>query len=591
MYALARARGRSRAASALAGIALAVGGYLVLQTRHLMFVEATAWLPWVAAAGCRFVDTGSRRWLVATAAAIALLLATGGVSMIYYGAWFVAALLAVRAAQSPSRKRAFAGLALAALLGLALAAPMLAPALAHGLLSPRALGVDDHFASEGAWPHWGFVATLALPNVFGDDAAGTWRGGYVQWELAGYYTGMLTFALAAWWLMRGDRRRRAERIVFGALLLLALGLAREHSWVHRVALRVLPLLSSTRCPARALYLFSLILPLAAADGLDAIAARLAPSRRRTWSLAAVAIVAIDLLIAHRHENPSLALADAQAASRVEATQFLVENQRDGDRFVNDVHLDHALHNAGLLWDLDGASGYSSLPLWRYLHYLWIANHGAPYPHARLHDDLSAQGLWRFSSPLVDALAVRWVLAARPPNGPGFVRRFAGSDGVDVWENTEAQPRAWLVGAARVVSDEKTAASAIAAADFDPRALAVIEQLPSPPPQGVGRVERWARRSPVEIALDVACDAPSLLVLSEPYAPGWQATVDGAPAPLYAADLALQAIPLGAGRHAVVVRYRSAPLAVGLTVGALALAALLALVIPWRRIWRTRATPR
>ncbi len=590
MYALARVRGRSRAAAALAGIALAVGGYLVLQVRHIMFVEATAWLPWVAAAGLRLVETRAPRWLAATAAAGGMALLTGGVSMLYYGAWFVGALLLVAAARAPSRRGALVALAAAGALAAALAAPMLAPMLAHARLSPRALGADYHFASEGGWPHFGFLAALALPNPFGDDAAGTYVGGYVQWELAGYYAGMLPFALAAWWIARGDRQRRAERLVLGALLALAVLLARQGSLAHRVAYHVLPLLASTRCPARALYLFTLAVPLCAADGFDAVAARLPSRRRAVWSILGVALVAADLLVAHRHENPSLPLADAQAAGRPEALEYLAGQQRAGARLVNDVHLDHALHNAGLLWGRDAASGYSSLPLWRYLQFEWIANHGAPYPHERVHDDLSAQGLWRFSSPLVDALSVRWVLTAKPPNGPGYVRRYAGGDGVDVWENLHALPRAWLVGAARLVSDEKAAARAIAAPDFDPRALAVVEGAPSPAPEAAdGTVDAIDLRAPTEVAIAATAARPTLLIFSQPYHPGWSATVDGAPAPLYPADLALQAVPLPAGRHAVVLRYRAPSVTAGLAVGGAALLALALLLTPWRR--RARAAPR
>ena len=604
MYALVRWRGGSQAAATLAGIALGAGAYVVLQTRHIMFVEATAWIPWVAAFGWRFLDGGGRRWLAALAAAIGMTLLTGGVSMIYYGAWFVAAVLLARvAALSPEKRlRAVFGLALAGALGVALAGPMLWPMLAHAPLSPRALGVDNHFASQFAWPSYGFAVTLFLPNAFGDQSIGTWRGGFVQWELASYYAGMIPFALAGYWLVRGERVRRGERIALGALALLAIGLAREHSIVHRAAYHLLPLISSMRCPARALYVFTFIVPLLGADGFDRLSLRLSPSWRRVWPWIGVALLSIDLLVAHRHWNPSLTLAEAEAAGRPEAVDFLARHP--GDRFVNDVHLDHALHGGGLLWGLDGASGYSSLPIWRYLHYLWIANHGAVYPHPKVHDDLSAQGLWRLSSPLVDALAVRFVITSKPPDGPGFVKRFAGEDGVDVWENEEALPRAYVVHQARVVDGAAAAARAIAEARFDPRGEVIIEEEPSVAPDGNGNADFLYRVSgvvsagaegngngnvgpvvwtgPAALEVEARLARPGILVLAEPAYPGWSATVDGAPAKILVANYALCGVALTAGTHRVAMVLSSRPVDRGLFVGVAALALILALGFPRRR---------
>jgi hypothetical protein len=339
----------------------------------------------------------------------------------------------------------------------------------------------------------------------------------------------------------------------------------------------LPLLSSTRCPPRALYVFTLAVPLFAADGLDALAARFAPSRRAPLLAAALGLVALDLLATHRHENPSTTLEAARAAGTLDARRFLAAHE--GDRFVNDVHLDHALHNAGLAWGLENASGYSSLPSWRWLHALWIANHAAVYPHPKIHDDLAAQGLWRFSSPIVSLLSVRWVLAREPPNAPGYVKRFAGADRVDVYENLAALPRAWVVHRARSVDGAAQAANALAAADFDPRAEAILEGAPSPAPSGAGpdRVALSAP-SPTERVAHVELAAPGVLVLADPFYPGWRATLDGREVPLLAADYALRGVAVPAGAHTVEMRYRSAPLEAGLVACAIALLATLALAL-------------
>jgi hypothetical protein len=604
MFALVRARGRSAAAAALAGVSLAVGGYVVLQVRHVMFVEATAWLPWVALAGLRWLETRDRRALAGTACATGMLLLTGGISMIFYGAWLLVALLVAHAftAGSDGRTaiRALAALALAALVGAALAGPALIPAAAHARLSPRARGVDEPLASDCAWSGLGYLPTLFLPNLLGQQVRGNYLGGGTQWELCGYYAGVLPFALAMLALARGPRERRGERIALAALLVAAVLLAPgARSPLHRLLRATHPLYGSLRCPARALYLFAIAVPLLAADGLDLVRERLRPRVGArvlaAGSALAVTLVAADLLVAHRAENPAVTLAEARRdAVPDDVVAFLSANR--GARFVNDARLaNHALHNAGLLWDLENASGYSSVPLWRSLHLLWIANHGAPYPYARLRDDLAAQGLWRFDSPLVDALNVRWLVTDHAPGAPGFVKRLAGSRGLDVWENLEALPRAWVVHRARVVEGPAAAARTIAAAGFDPAREAVLERepapRPAPDPSGASYQTIRALDAPNDSSMELGVElrAAGLLVVSVPAHPGWRATLDGAPAAALAADYGLVAVAVPAGSHTIGLAMTDRPLDAGFAIAAVGALALLALAYASRS--SARSTPR
>jgi hypothetical protein len=581
MFALARVRGGSRSAAALAGVTLAVGTYIVLQTRHVMFVEVTAWTPWVIAAGWRYLDGGRRADLAGFAAALGLLLLTGGVSMAIYSAWLAAALLACRAAHitGSGRRSRLLGLLGGCVLAVSLAAPALVPALAHAPLSPRALGVDPQLAADFAWPDYRYLGTLAWTGAF-RDAQGAWVGGANRWELGGYSAGTLTLGLALLSLGTGAGGRRAEHATVVVLLLLACLAARRDSLVQHL-LALSPVYRATRCPARALYVFSLALPLLAAEGTDWLGARLPRGRLVPSALALCA--AFELVYAGRHDNPSVTLAEAEAASRIDVLPFLEAHR--GERYVNQYSL-HRLHNSGLLWNLDGASGYHSLPIWRYLHYLWIANHGAPYVARPLRHDLSGQGLWRLRSPLVDALAVRWFVGVAPPDGD-FRLRLRGSDGIAVWENQRALPYGWIVHQAHVVTSADAAASAIAASDFDPRREVVLEEAPSPAPTGSGdeAVSGLAAPSTDAVAVEVELRSPGVLVLPDPYYPWWRATVDGKPAPLLAADYALRGVALAAGRHVVSMRLVAWPVDVGLAIGACAAVGLAALAWLRRRVNR------
>jgi uncharacterized membrane protein YfhO len=76
----------------------------------------------------------------------------------------------------------------------------------------------------------------------------------------------------------------------------------------------------------------------------------------------------------------------------------------------------------------------------------------------------------------------------------------------------------------------------------------------------------------------------MVVESENYAPGWVATVDGNPAPIYEAYTALRAVVVGAGVHRIEMSYRPWSV-IGGGVGTLSafLGALCLWVIP--RFWR------
>jgi hypothetical protein len=582
MWMLARARGRSRAAAAVAATAIALGAFMVLELRHAMFVATTAWMPWILWGIERLAKerTIDHALFVGFAGALALL--AGGWSMLVYGAFVIAVYAGaaiVRAGDRRARLVLGGALAGAALLALALAMVQIVPAMAHARLSPRALGSTPEFLSSYAWPSWRYVLTLFAPTLYGDIARGTYVGTPDQWELAGYGIGVVGGLLALASL--GLRERRGERLALLALTLLACVVARGSA---QGVLLKLPLFSSLRCPARALYVWTIAAPILAADGLDALAdARRLRVLARWLRPLALVVVALELLVTFRGDNPSTTLREADAHPA--AVEWLRFHGRPG-RATNDVHLGNAFHNMGLRWRFESAGGYHSLPIWRYLHLLWIANHRAPYPRAHLGDDLTGQGLWRFSSPIVDLLGVQWVVAPhdRPIDAPGWTRTLTGDDGVDLWQNHRIFPRAFVVYAAERAADEPAAARAVAAATWNPARTAIVEDdvgLPSDTHVRATTPTQFVREGPTTLMLEVPLEHPGLLVVAEPWYPGWRVIVDGNPAPSLRVDYALRGVRLEPGTHTVAWELTSPPLRAGAAVTMLALLAA-ALMVQFAR---------
>jgi uncharacterized membrane protein YfhO len=74
----------------------------------------------------------------------------------------------------------------------------------------------------------------------------------------------------------------------------------------------------------------------------------------------------------------------------------------------------------------------------------------------------------------------------------------------------------------------------------------------------------------ELDVLVNTRSPGLLVVPEQYYPGWQATVDGKQAPIYAVNGTFRGIFLSAGNHMIKFEYRPLSFIVGSSISLLSL---------------------
>lgn len=169
-------------------------------------------------------------------------------------------------------------------------------------------------------------------------------------------------------------------------------------------------------------------------------------------------------------------------------------------------------------------------------------------------------------------------AARAPAlvRAGYREALRLPDG-DVVVSRPPMPRVQLVHDLRRVADEEAAFAAVTDPGFDPTAAVVIEAAAPPVAAApAGAAERVAAVTPVpeRVEIDATVAASAMLVVGQNWFPGWEATVDGAPATVVRVDYTFQGVALGAGRHAVTLAYRprSFRLGVAVSIASLALAA-------------------
>jgi hypothetical protein len=151
----------------------------------------------------------------------------------------------------------------------------------------------------------------------------------------------------------------------------------------------------------------------------------------------------------------------------------------------------------------------------------------------------------------------------------------------------ALPRARLVHRAVVVADEAESLAHVVAHAGEAATAAVVERgvavpsLAEPPGRAVESAT-IAVDEPERVAIDVAAASPGLLVLTDTFHPGWEATVDGAPAAILRVDHAFRAVGVAAGPHRVTFVYRPRSMWLGLPIGGAAAFVVVGLLAGGRR---------
>lgn len=159
----------------------------------------------------------------------------------------------------------------------------------------------------------------------------------------------------------------------------------------------------------------------------------------------------------------------------------------------------------------------------------------------------------------------------PALEPGPVLNGLSLPPLRVYRLFSIVPRVRFVSRARRMAFPGDLARSLAEPGYDPTREVLLEEVSSRPPakaaSGEGRVT-IVEEAPERIEFSVEAPASGYLVLVDAHAPGWSATVDGAPAEIQRADGLFRAVRVPAGRHDVVMSYRPRSVTLGLSLSIL-----------------------
>ncbi len=166
--------------------------------------------------------------------------------------------------------------------------------------------------------------------------------------------------------------------------------------------------------------------------------------------------------------------------------------------------------------------------------------------------------------LLDLLGTRFIV-----EGPGtdFEQRMNPErfpliyeqDGVRVYTNTAALPRAYVVNQVELIAEPALVLERLSSRTFDPTTAVILEEPPArepaaPPPAAPAAQASITAYMPSEVRIEATTPSPGFLVLTDQHYPGWEAEVDGQPSPIYRANYLFRAVFLDTGTHVVVFRF-------------------------------------
>jgi hypothetical protein len=571
---LARSFGAGPVGAALAALLYACGYMNWTQVWTPPALYAAAWIPGVVAAIDRAIVRPSARSAALLALALAAQILAGWPYFVLLTALTATATggaaLVARVRRPAEVGRALVAVAGGVVAGLLLAAPLLVPA--HELLgfSPRSLGALAAARFEGLDPAHDprFFAQLLLRTGVTDAVPG--------W-------GSALLALAA----LGLAPRRGMAVVLLGVGALALAASFPGDTPVLDWLRGLPVLGDLRSPFR--YRVLTLLALSVASGLALGRWELRRGRPRQVAAGLAIAASLACLVPtglvwskawHAHFPRARTEDERKDAARL---AWLREAAGREWRILWTHFGDDKLAQEHGLRTLNDLEPLSLAATARLVDFFWESPHAAPYS-GKVGLPLDGR-----RAVLLDLMSVRFVAYAdAPPWIADRGRRIdeAPSGAAPLYENPHALPRAYRVTRAELEpADPEQALARLVDPSFDVQTSVLL--APLPPGLAAQRDDPGAVTSieidePERVVVRTRGASDAVLVLTDAFLPGWEATLDGAPVAVLRANTAVRAVVVPAGEHRVEMRYRPRSLPVGAALACIGAAALVAALAAARR---------
>lgn len=343
----------------------------------------------------------------------------------------------------------------------------------------------------------------------------------------------LAFLGAVWTVLH--KRERAWAWI--TLIALWLGMGAPFG-LYAVFYHGMPGFDQLRVPSRALFL-----------GMPAIAILIALGFRTlsAWPVArwAAWLLLLCELIMHAHHvvqtTPLEQIGHAGPLSKGAIDALARDHQRIRYSDRSRLEVDCARHAIESVDLYDRFQLQHAADLYRVLYSVA----GKPRP-VDLLDPLARWHRERAERAILDRMSVAWIL-----------------DGDRAIPNPSPLPRAYVIGSAIVVPDESSAVEWLTWTDPRAGVLLSVDPLASHTQRSPFLPAEYSSANPDEVVVRVTTNAAGYLVVGDTWMPGWTATRNGSPTPIFCGNRAQRVVALpGAGPHEVIMRYEPPGLFLG-----------------------------
>jgi hypothetical protein len=573
-YHLFRAFGLGAAPAWTGAVMFETGSYFASRPEHIDSMMAAAWMPLAWLAVFKLGEKPKEKlridWLAVLAFALGMSVWGGfpqATVAVFGSTVMFAGLLAVlRMAPAKVILWAVCGCAL----GILLAAVPFIPTAQLTELSVAKYRAD--YLGTGGGLYWQSLVSLVAPNHYHIFDLNRFNGPWDPTFLYLYSSiGGLLLAIFALVSLVTRRRDRATALLALMLLFGMFWMLGDKTVVWRALFPLLP--EKVRIgihPEYTYCIFSLAIAGLAAIGLNAL--RVGNAVR--WAIGIV--IALDLFLVGSGRPMNAALSPS-TPGLTDNPVFSSDLRRDLNQNIPPWRFDTV--DSSMEWttsapilQITSAAGISpmapenAIQLRLFLHdgYRW----GWNYP------------LEKLDSPIVDLLNVRYIIT-RAEDVPRLAaipkfRHIGSLPGSELFENTSAFPRFFLVHQAQAAGSLEEARDLILRHQVDLRHSAIVDKtIELAASDGSGDQVRTLRYEPNALEVSTSTAHGGLLVLSETYYPGWKAWLDDVPTPIDSVDIALRGVIVPAGAHRLRMEFHPLILLISLGIS-LATAILLAI---------------
>ncbi len=197
--------------------------------------------------------------------------------------------------------------------------------------------------------------------------------------------------------------------------------------------------------------------------------------------------------------------------------------------------------------------------------------------------------------LLNLAGVKYILTAREEPEEWWhntLRKVYSEEGLNIYENLDVMPRAFLVHQAEVPGSDEAILAHLVDYDFDLSSSILLEDE-----SALARLESMARGSPpteerdevkiVEyeanrVVIETTSSQAGFLFLSDAYYPGWRARLDGQEETVYRADYLFRAVLVPPGQHIIEFTFDPVAFKMGLAVALTTVAVLVIAALASRK---------